>query len=227
VPRDRALDAGEAELERGLVGHRRGDEGARPVRVADRGEAIDRGAARVSEAEELRHLVKRLAGGVVARGAELADLLEPRALDSVERGVPAGDEQPDEGVARPHGRRIARTAQEHREQVADEVVDADERLACGPGEPLGGLHADEERPRESGAACDRDAVDRVERRASAGERLAHHRHDGARVISRGDLGDDAAVGGMERHLAVDDIGEDRPVDLDDGGRGLVARGLDA
>ena len=57
---------------------------------------------------------------------------------------------------------VARAAEEYREQVADQVIDADERLARGPREPLGGLDADEQRARRAPGGGDRDR-----RRASA------------------------------------------------------------
>ena len=49
--------------------------------------------------------------------------------------------------------------QKDREQVAHQVVDADERLARRPREPLGRLHADEQRADEARPIRDRDAVD--------------------------------------------------------------------
>jgi hypothetical protein len=46
------------------------------------------------------------------------------------------------------------------------------------------------------------------------------------VGAGGELGDDAAMGGVERDLRGDDRGDDLPPVAEDRGRGLVAAGLD-
>ena len=51
--------------------------------------------------------------------------------------------------------------------------------------------------------------------------------DGAEVLAGGELGDDAAVGGVDGDLRGDDVGELACAALDDGGGGLVAGALDA
>src|SRR5262249_35159429 len=64
------LEPAEAEVEIALARHRTGH--AQRARIAAAGEALDRRAAGIAEPEELRDLVERLAGGVVARAPELA-----------------------------------------------------------------------------------------------------------------------------------------------------------
>ena len=61
VVHHRGLETGEGEV--GFPGHRPGE--AHRGRVAVLGEAVDDRAARVPEAEMARHLVERLARGVV------------------------------------------------------------------------------------------------------------------------------------------------------------------
>ena len=87
------LDAREAELERVARAPWAADIAGRARRRRVAGEAVDDGAARVAEAEELGDLVEGLAGGVVARRAELADVGERGPVDAVDRGVAARGEQ--------------------------------------------------------------------------------------------------------------------------------------
>ncbi len=50
--------------------------------------------------------------------------------------------------------------------------------------------------------------------------------DGAEVLAGGELGDDAAVGGVDGDLRGDDVRELAAAALDHGGGGLVAGALD-
>ena len=51
--------------------------------------------------------------------------------------------------------------------------------------------------------------------------------DGAEVLAGGELGDDAAVVGVDGDLRGDDVGEGFAAGADDGGGGLVAGAFDA
>ena len=78
-------------------------------------------------------------------------------LDQIEARVPARDEQPEV-------RKRDRTIEEDREQVALEVVDADEGQAALERDPLRDLQADEQRADETRAVGRRHGLDVVERR---------------------------------------------------------------
>jgi len=100
--------------------------------------------------------------------------------------VAAGDDEPEE-------RRLGRIVGEAGgEQVAFEVVDADQRPAREPGEPLGGLHPDEQRADEPRPAGHGDGVEVGEAHARLDERLVDDRQHLHHVVARGELGDDPA-----------------------------------
>ncbi len=183
-------------------------------------------ASRIAEAEQLGDLVERLAGGVVARGAELADALRVRRIDPIDGGVAPRSEERHEGEARDLGRCLA-APEEDGEQVANEVVDADERLARRPGEPLRRLHADEQRADETGTVGDGDAIDVGKLRARAVEGSPCDLRRVGHVVARGELRDDAAVWRVHGDLGVHEVREDAPVRLDEGRARLVAGRLDA
>ena len=86
---DRGLEAGEGEVAAVAVEERAGEGEA--AGVAGGGLGLDGGAAGLAEAEELRHLVEGLAGGVVDGAAEPAEALG--AVDGEELAVAAGDQQ--------------------------------------------------------------------------------------------------------------------------------------
>ena len=111
--------------------------------------------------------------------------------------------------------------------MAFEVVHADERRAVHPGERLGRRAADEQRADEPGPLGDRDAVEIAQPDARLRERAANDGHDRLEVAARGQLGHDAAVRGVDVVLGGDDAREHLAPAVDDGGGGLVARGLDA
>jgi hypothetical protein len=108
-----------------------------------------------------------------------------------------------------------------------DVVYPDERQAARPGQRLRRRDPDEQRADQPGLGRHRDRVEPLEADPGLLERGVDHREDLLEVRSAGDLGDDAAVGGVEARLAVDHRGEDLPPAADDGGRGFVAGGLDA
>ena len=119
-------------------------------------EPVDRGPARIAEAEEARALVERLARRVVERRAEDG---ERAALPDLEQHrVTAAREQADE-------RRLQRVRLEvERGDVALQVVDGHERQAPRPGERLRRGEADEEGADEARPARDGDPVDVLEAR---------------------------------------------------------------
>ena len=100
-------------------------------------------------------------------------------------------------------------------------------LPCTSAIALRRLHADEQRADEPRPLRHRDRREVGEARLRFRHRRLDDRHDRLEVVARGELRHDAAVGGVDRGLARDDVREDAPAVLDDRGRGLVAGGLDA
>ena len=146
---DRRLQPAEAEVESLLV-----QEGAREAErrgIAGGGLALDRRPAGEAQPEQGGHLVERLAGGVVERAAEDAEV-ERRGAVEQDR-VPAADDEADAGEDVAPGRQSAGV------DVAGDVVDADERHVQRQGEHLGGADADEQRADEAGRVMDGDAAD--------------------------------------------------------------------
>ena len=147
-------------------------------------------------------------------------------LDAHELGVAAGD---DEAVERidDRQRRLAARPQERREEVALEVIDADERNAARPGERLARREADEERADQPGPGRRRDEADVLEPDARGRERLLERGRQVLEVRARRDLGHDAAVARVRRELRGDHVREHPALAVEHGDRRLVAGGLDA
>ena len=133
----------------------------------------------------------------------------------------ARDQQRQERV----GRRLL-AVQKRGENVAVEMVDGVERLIEGEGERFGGGHADDEAADQAGAARDGDAVNAAQRRAGAAERVLDGCREQGDVLAAGDLGDDAAVFGVEFVLVGGHAGEHVAAVADQGRGGVVARRFD-
>jgi len=134
--------------------------------------------------------------------------------------------QAHEGQARRLGVALA-APHEDRQEVTDEVVDADERLARPPRETLRGLHADEQRAHQARPVRDGDGVHVCEPHPRAVQGAAHDRTDVAQVVARRKLGHDAAVGCVDAHLRVHDVGEHAARVVDQRCTRLVAGRLEA
>ena len=96
-------------------------------------------------------------------------------------GVAAGD---DEGEQRAGGGEGGGVLQQHRVDVAFEVVDGDEGLAEGVGQGLGVADADQQRAGEAGAFGDGDGVEVCVRVTPASRRAASTTGTMARRCSR-------------------------------------------
>ena len=108
-----------------------------------------------------------------------------------------------------------------------DVIDVDERLIPGPSEGFGGTEADQERTDQAGPIGYGNGGYVRGGQAGAVQGLGNDGIDPLDMGTRGDLGDDTAVLGVELVLAGDDAGKDMTAISDDGGGGLVARGLNA
>jgi hypothetical protein len=131
--------------------------------------ALDERASREPEAEQLGHLVERLAGGVVTRLADQP--IVTRRTREIERGVAAGDDQRQERILR----RIIR--QERSVDVTLEVIHADERLAVHPRQRLRQRGSDEQRAHQPRSVGHRDPVDLGKPHTRLAERPLDDRHD--------------------------------------------------
>ena len=108
------------------------------------------------------------------------------------------------------------------------MVDADQRLARRPREPLRRLHADEQRAHEARAVRHRDAVDVVAASRPPAPSAARTTGPTLRRWSRdASSGTTPPYGAWSAHLRVHDVGQHAPVVVDDRRARLVARRLDA
>ena len=207
-PREREVTGGAAlEPDREAVGG-----GVAPAR-----QALQRGAARVAEAEQPRALVDGLPRRVVDRLAE-----RPGAGvvgHQVQAGVAARGDQADEGRVERH------RLQPDGRDVPVEVVDHDQGQAGGVGERLGRRDAHQQRADQARALGDGHRVDLGQGQAGALERRVDDGVHRPEVVAGRDLGHDAAVGGVQVGLRRDDARDDLPSPHDRRG-GLVTRGLD-
>jgi hypothetical protein len=97
--------------------------------VAARRTPVDDRPSRISEAKQLRDLVVRLSGGIVARAPE--ELVLARLRDAVETRVPPGYDEHD------GGERHLAPLEHQRLDMAGKMVHRDERNVPGPGQRLG------------------------------------------------------------------------------------------
>ena len=151
------------------VGERKRDRAG----IAALGRFLDDRAAGKSKPQELRHLVERLAGGVVARLPDEAVLAW--SLRVVERRVTTRDDQRQERVL---GRILG---EERGVDMALEMVHADQRLLVHPGERLGHRAADQERAHESRPLGHGDAVEIGQRHTGVAEGLGDDGRDDLEV----------------------------------------------
>ncbi len=195
------------------------------ARVSAGSELADHGAAGVSQAERLGHLVEGLPHRVVDGGAENL-VVAPRAHVH-EHGVAAGDE------ARHEGRLQAGRLEEVGHEVALEVVHGNERQVSGRAEALGEGDAHHERTHEARPrrhADGREVGRRQRVDAEVGARLREgllkDADDGLGVLAAGDLGHDAAEARVEVDLGGHDARAHDAVGVGHGHGRLVAGGLD-
>ena len=226
---DGGLDAAEAEVER--VAARFGGRefyGSGRVVGRCRCEAIQDRSAGVAEGKELRDFVIGFAGSVIARLRDLfvsEGWLRRVLRDFVKNGVAAGNDEAD-------GRQLGPFPcfvrfEEDGMNVAFEMIYRDQRLVERLGQRFGVSDADEERADEAGALGHSDGVDFLERELRLCKSFADDRHDLAKVFTRGEFRDDAAVLAVNVDLGGDDGRKDFAAVGDDGGGGFVAGGFDA
>ncbi|ABA52958.1 hypothetical protein BURPS1710b_A0840 [Burkholderia pseudomallei 1710b] len=175
--------------------------------------------ARIAEAEQLRGLVERFAGGIVERLAER--LVDADVAHAHQLRMAARHEQRDERKRRRLG------DEQRRQQMPFEVVDADGRLVPRERERVRDARADEQRAREAGPLRERDRVDVVAARAACGEHLFEQRQRAANVVARRELGNDTAVFAVHRDLRVKRVREQAALGVVEREAGFVAGAFDA
>lgn len=111
--------------------------------------------------------------------------------------------------------------------VAFEVIDGDEGKVVREGEGFGVSDADQKRSGEAGTGGDGDGVKIGEGQASFSERGADDRNDGAKMLTAGQLRNDAAVTGVSGDLRGDNGRKCTRSALDDRRGSFVAGGLNA
>ncbi len=213
----RGLEAAEAHVEIAALQHRPGQRcGALTPRF---GEPRQRGTSGIPEAEELRGLVERLAGGIVLRVAEQA--VAPHAFDVEQLAVAARHQQCDERKRGP------RVREQRREEVAFEVMDADRRLPERVAECRGDACANQQCAGEAGSLRVGYSVEVAERRPGLGQDALREGDDAPNVVARRELRHDAAVDPVHRHLRMQRVREQATAVVVDGEAGFVAGSLDA
>ena len=162
------------------------------LRIAAAGLALDLRPARIAEAEELGDLVEGLADGVVDGRAEANVIADAAHRDELR--VPAGGEEEQVGEADAVG-------EARRQGMALEVVDGEQRLAGDERQRLGGGQPDQDaadQPRTGGRG---DAVEIGEAQGRPVHGAPDQPVDHLHMRPRGDLGNDAAIGGVLGDLA--------------------------
>ena len=195
------------------------------VRISARRLARYDGAAGISQAERLRHLVERLAHRVVDGGTE-RDVIAP-ATHVHEHRVAARHER------HHRRRREVRRADLVRVQMALEVVHADERHVLRPGSPFRERHAHHKRAHKARRVGDGHGIEIAPaqaRHAQAGSRRVQafvaHAADGLDVLAAGDLRHHAAEARMEVDLRGHDVGHKNALAVHDGRSRFVAGRFD-
>jgi hypothetical protein len=117
--------------------------------------------------------------------------------------------------------------QDVRVDVRDQVVHADQGAVERQRVGLRRRHPDQQGARQARADGDRERVHVLEPRPAQGEGLLDGGVEQVDVGAGGDLGDHAAVAGVQALLVGDDVGAHPAAVLDQRDGGLVAGGLDA
>ncbi len=213
----RGLEAAEAHVEVAARKHRpRQRHGAVPSRLR---EARQRRSAGIRQTEQLGRLVEGLAGRVVLGVAQQPVL--PDARDFEQLAVTAGHQQRDE---RKPGLRLG---EQRREQMALHVMHADRGLAQRVAERAGDARAHQQRAGQAGPLRVGDAVEVGKPGPRLGQHPLREGHDPPHMIAGGELGHDAAIDAVHRHLRVQRMREQPAGRVVDGHAGFVAGGFDA
>src|SRR5688572_9098207 len=214
---DGRFQAAEAEVEARTVEH--GSRELEHARAAMFSQGRQRRPARVAEAEQLRRLVEGLTGGVVPGLPQDPVAANPLHLD--QEGVATRDLQGHEreaGGARLEG---------GRQQMALQVMDADDGYAPGVAERARYRGADQKRADETGPRGIRNAVNGLRFGAGLRQDRFDHRQEALNVLARGELRHDPAVAAVQLDLAEDAVRHEALFAVVERNRRLVTGGFDA
>ena len=117
--------------------------------------------------------------------------------------------------------------QQHRMNVAFEMIHRDQRLVERKGQRLGIADADQQRSGKSRPLGDGHRVDRLVSLSRIGQRLADDRHDRPQMLARRQLRHHSAVRLVRGDLREHYVGNDLLARAHHRRRSLVARALDA
>ena len=178
---------------------------------------LDRRPSGISEPEQLRGFIERLASRIVDGGRKPAVVAD--AADLEQLAMAARDQQQKVRKAE------VRIDQPGRERMAFEMIDRDQRLAGSEREPLAGEErdhhsADQPRPRGRGYR-----IDIVDRQLGVIEHALNQRRQDLDVGARRDLRNDAAVRLVRLRLPDDGLRKNAPVAGDQRRGAVVARGF--
>ena len=107
-----------------------------------------------------------------------------------------------------------------------QVVDADQRQPAAQRQSLGGVHPHHQRAGQARAARHGDGIHIRQPQVGLLQGRLDDGVDGADVLARGHLRENAAELGVQVHLGSHRVEQDHAPVFDDGGGGLVAGGLD-
>lgn len=212
---DRGFETAEAEIEIPRLNHAAWE--LEPLRIAIGGEAVDKDAARVAEAEEFGRFVESLAGGVVERAAE--ELVSAETFDIEKQGVaPADDER---GV-----RRDGVPTEKWREQMALDMVHGEESFSRAEREAFGERGSDEQGGGEAWAGGGGDGVEFGKVEAGFLHGAVDDERGTGEMVARGDFGNHTAKLGMDFGLAENLVRANLAKPRQHGGGGFVAGSFD-
>src|SRR5215467_4671603 len=95
--------------------------------------------------------------------------------------------------------------EQHGVNVSFEMIYRNERLGKREGQSLGVTDPDQQRAREPGTLRDGYGINRLVRVSALGQGFAHDRHDGAKMLARGELQHDAAIRLVRGDLREHDV----------------------
>ena len=188
------------------------------VRIALPGDAVDLRAAGIAEPQHAGHLVVGLAHRVVAGGAQDAEFVVAGHFHQM--GMTAGHHE------RQERRFEVRMFDQIGQNVALDMVHADERLVRSGADRLRESRTHQEGAGQAGSRGDADLVDVSQRNARVFQRLIEHERNVVQVMTRSDLRHDAAVHFMHFDLGGDDVAQHFPAVRQDSDGSLVAAALD-
>jgi hypothetical protein len=181
---------------------------------------VNRRPTRIPEPEDLGDLVEALACGVVAGSTEAK---VGAMVHQVPARVPTGGHER-QGAFGLGPRGLSFEAEQRRDQMAVQVIDADQGEPPSPREGRSEAYSYQERANETGTGRHGDELNRP---ASRLERSLDKIRKRPEVLARGDLRDHSTVGCVGSDLTGQKTHFDTTVTIHDRDGALVARSLDA